>query len=153
MLICRRSVWLIFALLLTVACAKTQTANSGAHANPNVTPWHVTPYPLPSVYQAIDYKNPGHPALTPSEVRLIRKTLAAVRPCQLRFLRYSFPNNSKGIVLYFGGAEAGDFPVLWVRNGYYRVDEGSVAPGSATTPGFDLRSDVHIKEFGCSPQP
>jgi len=150
----RYGVLLVFAaaVMPTIGCAKLQNSHDVAHPGAKVTPWHVTPLPAstsPPNYLANDYNKPGHPSLTPSEVRLITKTLAVVEPCQIPFLRYAFPENAPGIALYFGGSDTGDYPELWEPNSEYRSDQGLVGAVSATMPGPDLRSTAAIRKLGC----
>ena len=145
----RRFAFLVATLL--TAChhsSADQTAYMRHMAAPVVaaTPDHPT-------YLAKDYNRPGHPPLTASEVRLIRKTLVAVKSCQLVSWRYALPENFQGIALYFRDADAAGFPVLWERNTSYDVEEGSAGATSATMPGPDLRSVAAVRKFACNPQP
>src|SRR5579875_2251770 len=82
---------LIIASLPVTGCSHTESRSSG----PPPSPLLVTPHLWPT-YLAINYGKPGQPHLTSGQVKLIRKTLALVKPCQVRFLRYTFPSNASG---------------------------------------------------------
>jgi hypothetical protein len=138
--------FVLFAVILLTACQRSSGDQTAYMRHLHLT----FPTPDPS-YLALDYNTQGlHPSLTLGDVRLIRKTIPLVKPCQLPFLRYVFPENAKGMVLYIGGANAGAFPVLWERNEDYRVEDGVAFAVSATSPGPDLRTAAAIQKIGCN---
>jgi hypothetical protein len=113
-------------LLATINCSRSQGSESaGAPATPLAT----TDPGWPS-YPALDYARPGHPNLTSSQVALIRKTLALVKPCQAAQLRYAFPSNGypSGEMLLFFETFKGVPHALWTTNVFYKPDEGQEFP-------------------------
>jgi hypothetical protein len=103
---------------------------TGAKSDPrsSVTiPPHPSPQPLWPSYAALDYDKPGHPTLTSQQVKLIRKTLALLRPCQAVQVRYAFPDwrgyptaPKNTIALFLDSPYPGFEPhVLWTYNDYY----------------------------------
>ena len=159
MLAHRHGACVIFALLSSIACAKTQTANNAAQASPKVTPSLVTPLP-PSpnpyvTYLALDYDKPGQPTLTANEIAQIREALALVKPCQRRLVRYAFPAWSNvRFILFFQDNPHGAISHPFGQPGgvVYEQEEGSLHAtpydSNAPPPG-----DIHydIAHTPCSP--
>jgi hypothetical protein len=53
-------------------------------------------------FAAVDYGKPGQPHLTNDQIAKLRFTLARVKSCQRRFVRYAFPSDDvRPFVLYF----------------------------------------------------
>jgi len=113
-------------------CARTHASVASPSAETGI----VTPSPAPTwpSYSALGYDRPGHPSLTSQQAKLIRKTLALLKPCQAAQLRYAFPDwrystNSRDVVLYFDYANPAVQPhVLWTYNEYYDRTEGRGFP-------------------------
>jgi hypothetical protein len=131
-------------LLIAVGCVRAQPAQNASG-----------PDEWPS-YWAQDYENPGHPTLTRSEVALIRKTLALLKPCQAAQLRYAFPRGYPAIhkmVLFFWSRDPSMQPhVLWSYNGYYTPSEGVEVsdPWSGKGVPTDLGGAYEVQHHDCT---
>jgi hypothetical protein len=141
------------ALCCAVGCAGTRTS-SGASPGPSstlVTPTPAVPW---GRFHALDYQQPGQPKLTDSEVALIRKTLAHLKPCQQQWLEYSFDNadqTGNTIDLYFEPSDPRQDTahVLW-EGVYYHFEEGRAIPlplDSAPIPGVSKA----LADYPCHP--
>jgi hypothetical protein len=138
------------AFCLVAGCTGARTAHNGndvatVKAFVGYTPGATPMAPWPS-YLAEDYREYHNFRLSSSQVALVRKTLALVKPCQRAILRYAFPSNPDGVrfVLFFA-TSAGAWPhVLWTNRVYFKVDSGEVFPmsGSFTFPENSIRYDV-----------
>jgi hypothetical protein len=64
---------------------------------------HVETAPSPSghPYVALDYDKAGAPALSDGDKATIRSTLAHVKPCQRPLVRYTFPEGSSRMLMFF----------------------------------------------------
>jgi hypothetical protein len=118
--------------------APSSGASPGSSAT-LVTPTPAVPW---GRFLALDYKQPRQPKLTASEVALIRKALALVKPCQQQWLKYSFDNadpTGNTIDLYFEPSDPRQetAAIFWTGD-YYYFDQGRAAPlpqSSAPIPG------------------
>jgi hypothetical protein len=130
------------AALLTACANRSRTAQAFAHYT-----FHApTPTPTSPSFSAEDYRLFHKKTLTPSEVAMIRKTLALVKPCQRPLLRFAFPSDGDPdfpFVLFFAG---NSWPhVLWSNNVYFKTEEGTIfagASGDAPIPRRGIRYDV-----------
>lgn len=92
-------------------------------------------------YLAADYGKAGEPLLTTSQLRLIRKTLAVIKPCQRELLRYAFPevhDAQTQMVLFFADPSGpiGEEHILWQGNALYNENNVIAAPDP-------IASDIH----------
>ena len=120
--------FIVSTVVLIVGCSKARTSAASAIGTPS-------PAPTWPSYSALGYDKPGHPTLTSQQVKLIRKTLALLRPCQAVQLRYAFPDWRGGyppkntMVLFFDSPYPGFEPhVLWTYNSDYDRAEGREFP-------------------------
>jgi hypothetical protein len=122
---------LITAFLMAAALAACHRGSSDQTAY--MRSIHL-PSPAPSLaawptYVATDYDKRGHPALTKKQAALIRYTLSLLKPCQAALLRYAFPNNFPGMVLFFQPSDPSTWPyVLWTKHLGYKPTEGEAFP-------------------------
>lgn len=78
-------------LLVTIAGCHRAPYNEAEVRKLTMPSLHPSPaYTQPPTYLAANYGKRGQPRLTPREIRLIRKTLAVIKPCQRSLLRYAF---------------------------------------------------------------
>lgn len=142
-MVLRRQASLIFALWLITGCAKSHNGNQVGPEQ--FVRYTIGPKPTPTItwptFLAEDYREFSGRTLTPSEVALIRKTLALVKPCQRPLLRFAFPpNGDTTFVLYFQSADGNAFHVLWTRNLYFRPDDGTTF--AMMVSHSNIRSDI-----------
>ena len=118
-------------LCRAVGCAGAR-ASSGASPGSSATLVTPTPAVPWGRFPALDYKQPGQPELTASEVALIHKAFALVKPCQQQWLKYSFDNadpTGNTIDLYFEPSDPRQetAAIFWIGD-YYDFDQGRAAP-------------------------
>jgi hypothetical protein len=100
-------------------------------------------------FVAQDYQDWGQPKVTATEAALIQKTLAAVKPCQQKMVRYSFDNSDptgNTIDLYFETANPRQESahILW-QTTYYHFEEGRAIPrpmGGEPDPDSGIQIDI-----------
>jgi hypothetical protein len=104
-------------------------------------------------YLAKNYRVPQqHPALTAEEAARIRAMLARVKPCQRAFLRYAFPSNGGGMVMFFlphpeNGTQAPS--VLGEGSLTYKTDDGTAeAPPPAIGEQHSLQNEIDRADCG-----
>jgi hypothetical protein len=140
------------ALCFAMGCAGARAGSGASHGSSAtlVTPTPAVPW---GRFLALDYKQPGQPKLTGSEVALIRKALALVKPCQQQWLKYSFDNadpTGNTIDLYFEPSDRQETAAIFWTGDYYYFDQGRAAPlpqSSAPIPGVSKP----LTDYPCHP--
>jgi hypothetical protein len=148
-----RPICLAAALCCAVGCAgpRSRSGASPGLSATLVTPTAAVPW---GRFLALDYKQPGQPKLTASEVALIHKALELVKPCQQQRLKYSFDNadpTGNTIDLYFEPSDPRQetAAIFWTGD-YYYVDQGRAVPlpqSSAPIPGVSKP----LADYPCHP--
>ena len=126
-----------FTLCLMLGCTGSRTSRSEANSTP--TPFaqgYTAPPPTPTPkmwpsFSAEDYLRFKERPLSPGQMKLIRSTLALLKPCQRPLLRFAFPKEGYGDFILFLYLRAAKFHVLWTNNLYFDPDDGTTiaAPG------------------------
>lgn len=151
--------FIVSTVVLIVGCSKARTSTATAIGTPS-------PAPTWPSYSALGYDKPGHPTLTSQQVKLIRKTLVLLRPCQAVQLRYAFPDwrgyatspdPKYTMALFFESPYARLYPgfvphVLWTYNGYYNRAEGREDPVPYDTqpPPKWIGTAYEVQSEGCA---
>ncbi len=123
------------ALAFLAGCNHNKSTQSFA----NYTFRLPSPAPTWPNYSATDYKNDRKHSLTPSDVRALRKTLAALKACQRPYLRYAFPSNPDVMpfVLFLNRTDVSAEHVLWTNNQYIDRQDGNVFPANGPLPDWN----------------
>jgi hypothetical protein len=147
--------FIVSTAVLIVGCSKARTSAASAIGTPS-------PAPTWPSYSALGYDKPGHPTLTSQQVKLIRKTLALLKPCRAVQLRYAFPDwrgyatspdPKNTMVLFFDSPYPGFEPhVLWTYNGYYDRTEGleHAVPYDTQPPPKWIGTAYEVQSEGCA---
>lgn len=126
-----------YLVLGTVVGCIRNTNEGQVRSMPSASATVALPSPMPtwSNYSALGYK--ADHTLTRSEVAAIRRTLAALRPCQRQYLRYAFPANPEGLLpfaLFMDRMDVAAEHVLYTNNVYMDRDSGEVFPVPGPIP-------------------
>jgi hypothetical protein len=127
-------------LLLGAVAGCTRNSDEGrARSTPSTAATVALPSPAPTWanYPALDYAADHKHVLTRADVAAIRRTLAALRPCQRQYLRYAFPVNPDGLlpfVLFMDRADVEAEHVLYTNNLYIDRFSGEAFPASGYVP-------------------
>lgn len=123
---------LVLTALIVASCSKASQSGPQSFAN---YAFHPSPSATWPSFPAQDYRTSSGHSLRNSDVALIRKTLALIKPCQRAILRYAFPSNPEVVrfVLFFQTAILWPH-VLWTRNLYFKRDVGEVFALSGNLP-------------------
>jgi len=70
-------------------------------------------------FVALDYEKPGHPYLTPDNVRELQDVLLAVKWCQRSLVRYAFPNGNAEIAIFFDPKSLNGMAHIFGQGNFY----------------------------------
>jgi hypothetical protein len=133
--LCRQTLGITMAVAMLASCSKSSATKSAMKLTtdgPNPTP----------PYVAMEYDKPGHPSMTPEQMRTIREMLAKVKPCQRPLLRYVLDDE---VTLFFAVPPGQGARILGSPGLFYLPGTGGEVPIQENGPEAEARAKQGVQ--------